>query len=120
VRLVDRLVGDGLVERRRGADQRSAALVLTPTGRRAARNVLSRRDGNLRSGLGLLTGDQYAGVVEVAEHILARLGADPEAEPRICRLCDVDACSRTRGRCPMVPGARTRRRAPVAHQSSEH
>ena len=31
---VDRLERDGLVERRRGADQRSAALVLTPAGRR--------------------------------------------------------------------------------------
>src|SRR3954447_15264436 len=42
VRLVDRLVREDLVERRRGADQRSAALVLTPAGRRAARRVLSR------------------------------------------------------------------------------
>src|SRR5688572_5746592 len=46
VRLVNRLVREGLVERRRGADQRSAALVLTPQGRRAARRVLSRREAN--------------------------------------------------------------------------
>src|SRR6185436_6473081 len=58
VRLVDRLAGDGLVERRRGADQRSAALVLTPRGRRAARSVLSRREANLHARLGLLTDDQ--------------------------------------------------------------
>ena len=32
VRLVDRLAGDGLVERRRGADQRSAALAADPAG----------------------------------------------------------------------------------------
>jgi MarR family transcriptional repressor of emrRAB len=44
VRLVDRLARDGLVERRRGADQRSAALFLTPAGRRRARRVLTRRD----------------------------------------------------------------------------
>src|SRR5688572_20555675 len=34
VRLVDRLAGAGLVERRVGADQRSVALHLTPEGRR--------------------------------------------------------------------------------------
>src|SRR4051794_37718789 len=47
VRLVDRLDAAGLVERRRGADQRSAALVLTPAGRRAAREVLRRREASL-------------------------------------------------------------------------
>ena len=44
VRLVDRLERDGHVERRRGADQRSAALILTPAGRRLARQVLTRRE----------------------------------------------------------------------------
>jgi MarR family transcriptional regulator, negative regulator of the multidrug operon emrRAB len=109
VRLVDRLVGDGLVERRRGADQRSAALVLTPAGRRAARQVLRVREANMQSVLSVLTDDQQVALVEIAETLLADLGRDPEAEPRVCRLCDLDACGRSRGRCPVAPARRRRR-----------
>jgi DNA-binding MarR family transcriptional regulator len=99
VRLVDRLERDGLVERRRGADQRSAALVLTPAGRRAARRVLTRREAGMQSVLSLLTADQQAALVTAAERILAQLG--PE-EGRVCRLCDFEACGRARGHCPAV------------------
>ncbi|HEX5619377.1 MAG TPA: MarR family transcriptional regulator, partial [Solirubrobacteraceae bacterium] len=94
VRLVDRLERDGLVERRRGADQRSAALVLTPQGRRAVRRVLSRRDANLQVLLGLLTDDQRAVALELVETLLAGVGRDEGAEPRVCRLCDLEACGR--------------------------
>src|SRR6185503_11105786 len=58
VRLVDRLEADGLLERRRGADQRSATLLLTPAGRRAARHTLRNRDANLQFIVSLLTEDQ--------------------------------------------------------------
>jgi DNA-binding MarR family transcriptional regulator len=114
VRLVDRLVRDGLVERRRGADQRSAALVLTPQGRRAARQVLSRRDANLQVLLALLTDDQRAAVIELVGVLLAGVGRAEGAEPRVCRLCDLEVCGRSRGRCPVAP---TARRRPV---SSKH
>jgi MarR family transcriptional repressor of emrRAB len=109
VRLVDRLVREGLVERRRGADQRSAALVLTPRGRRAARQVLSRREANLQVLLGLLTDNQRAAAVEVVEVLLAAVGREDDAARRVCRLCDLDACGRPRGRCPVAPAARRRR-----------
>ena len=102
VRLVDRLERDGLVERRRGADQRSAALALTPAGRRAARRVLTRREAEMHSLLALLTDDQRAALTVVAQSILAELGADADAERRVCRLCDLDACGRSRGLCPAV------------------
>jgi DNA-binding MarR family transcriptional regulator len=102
VRLVDRLARDGHVERRRGADQRSAALVLTPAGRRAARRVLTRREAEMASVLALLTDGEQDVLRRIAEHILAELGADPAAEPRVCRLCDIEACGRTRGRCPAI------------------
>ena len=108
VRLVDRLEADGLVERRRGADQRSAALYLTPSGRRAARRVLADRQSAMHSLLSLLTDDQQARMGELAESLLAELGAGPEAEGRLCRLCDLEACGRSRGNCPVAP-ARTRR-----------
>ena len=106
VRLVGRLAGEGLVERRRGADQRSAALVLTPQGRRAARSVLSRREANLANFLIVLTDDQQAVMVELVEALLTGLSREPEAEPRVCRLCDLEACGRSRGRCPVAPPAR--------------
>jgi DNA-binding MarR family transcriptional regulator len=102
VRLVDRLARDGLVERRRGADQRSAALYLTPSGRRLARLVRTQRDAGMHSVLTLLTDDQQEILELVARRILGELGTDPGAEPRLCRLCDQEACGRPRGRCPVV------------------
>src|SRR4051812_35405181 len=108
VRLVDRLEADGLVERRRGADQRSAALLLTPAGRRAARRALRDRDAKLQFILALLTEDQQGDLIDAAEQVLGELGARPGAEQRICRLCDVDACGRARGECPVMPARRRR------------
>jgi MarR family transcriptional repressor of emrRAB len=110
VRLVDRLETDGLVERRRGADQRSAALVLTPAGRRSVRQVLRNRDANLQFFLSLLTEDQQGALIDAAERVLGELGGRPDAEQRICRLCDVDACGRSRGECPVMPARRRRHR----------
>jgi DNA-binding MarR family transcriptional regulator len=109
VRLVDRLAADGLVERRRGADQRSAALILTPPGRRTARQVLRLREANMQFVLAVLTDDQQEALMEIAGTLLAELGRDPGAEPRVCRLCDLDACGRSRGRCPVAPARRRRR-----------
>jgi DNA-binding MarR family transcriptional regulator len=105
VRLVDRLVADGLAERRRGADQRSTALVLTPAGRRSARQVLRQRDTNLQKLLASLTDDQQASLTEAAAALLSQFG---EVEPRVCRLCDVETCGRSRGGCPVAPARRPR------------
>lgn len=108
VRLVDRLAADGLVERRRGVDQRSTALFLTPGGRRAARRTLRARGAALQSLLALLTDDQQADLARIVGDLLARLGSEPVAEARICRLCDVVACGRSQGRCPVAPAPRRR------------
>lgn len=102
VRLVDRLVRDGLVERRRGADQRSAALFLTPAGRRLARRVLTRREAEMHSVLALLTDGEQAALTRIAERVLRELGSASGAERRLCRLCDLDACGRSRGQCPVM------------------
>jgi MarR family transcriptional repressor of emrRAB len=99
VRLVDRLERDSLVERRRGADQRSAALVLTPAGRRLARRVLERRAANLHAALALLTDGQRGALLEIAARVVGEMRSD---ERRICRLCHVEACGRPRGTCPAV------------------
>src|SRR4051794_19319976 len=108
VRLVDRLVAEGLVERRRGADQRSAALRLTPAGRRAARQILRGREASMQVLLSVLTDGQQDALVAIAEALLEEIGRDPQAEPRVCRLCDLDACGRSRGLCPVAPARRRR------------
>jgi hypothetical protein len=46
----------------------------------------------------------------LAGRILEQLGEVPGAEPRLCRLCDLEACGRTRGACPVAP---RRRRSPA-------
>jgi DNA-binding MarR family transcriptional regulator len=104
VRLVDRLARDGLVERRRAADQRSAALVLTPAGRRLARRVQTRRDAEMHSVMALLTTGEQEALMRVAKVALRELGAAAESDRRLCRLCDLEACARGRGRCPVMVG----------------
>jgi MarR family transcriptional repressor of emrRAB len=101
VRLVDRLAEAGLVERRLGADQRSVSLWLTPDGRRAARRVLAQREAAVEAVMSGLTAAERNGLVRAAERMLASLNDEPDAERRICRLCDLEACGRPRGRCPM-------------------
>jgi DNA-binding MarR family transcriptional regulator len=101
VRLVDRLADAELVERRVGADQRSVALWLTPSGRRAARRVLAQREAAVESALAPLSPPERAALVRAAEKVLAGLAPEPRAEQRICRLCDTDACGRPRGHCPV-------------------
>ena len=66
----------------------------------------------MQSLLALLTGDQQAALVDAAEWVLAALGANPAAERRVCRLCDVEACGRARGRCPVAQGTGTGGLAP--------
>jgi DNA-binding MarR family transcriptional regulator len=97
VRLVDRLVRAGLIERRIGADQRSAALYLTPPGRRAARRVLTRREAAIQSVIAPFTRTERLALAQLAHKLLAELGD----ERRTCRLCDVEACGRSRGACPL-------------------
>jgi MarR family transcriptional regulator, negative regulator of the multidrug operon emrRAB len=102
VRLVDRMVTAGLLERRMGADQRSAALYLTPAGRRAGRRVLARREAAVEAILAPLDRGEREALTRLAERLLGDLGAAGEAERRLCRLCDREACGRARGRCPVA------------------
>jgi DNA-binding MarR family transcriptional regulator len=102
VRLVDRLVTQDKVQRRRGSDQRTAALGLTPEGHRTARRILARRQVELESMLGLLSDDERREFLESAERLLRRVGAEGGESDRICRLCDQDACGHSRGTCPLA------------------
>ena len=94
VRLVDRLVAGGLVERRVGGDARSVSLHLSPSGRRTARRVLAARETVLERALIALEPRQRVEFERMLEAMLAELGAPRES---VCRLCDSGVC----GRCPV-------------------
>lgn len=99
VRLVDRLVADGLVERRRGRDKRSVSLWLTDRGETAAAAIVAERREVLRRALGSLTDAKRRALAAVAESVLADLAVDRERADRICRLCDYIACPQDQ--CPV-------------------
>jgi MarR family transcriptional repressor of emrRAB len=118
VRLVDRLVADGLVDRRRGRDGRSVLVSLTRRGRRVARAILTARAAAIDRILEPLDATQRGALEAVVAELLGaqaveRIHARTTTEPRggwICRLCDQSACGRDRGDCPAANAAGAQRR----------
>jgi MarR family transcriptional repressor of emrRAB len=115
VRLVDRLVADGLVLRHEGrGDGRSVALTLTPAGRTAARRVLSVRRTAVEEALAALGEDERrqlqasAGGLITAmtrSRLAQRAAGRPPDGGWMCRLCDFEACGRAANRCPAANAA---------------
>jgi len=93
VRLVDRLVADGLVERRAGADRRSIALFLTAAGERLREQLLQGRLAALRPLLAPLSQPEQALLGELLARLLAGLPASDNDRCHLCRLCDDRACT---------------------------
>jgi DNA-binding MarR family transcriptional regulator len=108
VRLVDRLERHGLVSRGPGADGRTAALELTAAGRRAARRVADERSRVLLESLVALTDDELAEFDRLVGKVLVGRMRGPGATRWLCRMCDLDACGRAEGRCPLANEARAR------------
>jgi DNA-binding MarR family transcriptional regulator len=108
VRLVDRLAGAGLVERRRGGDGRSVAVTLTPAGRRAAAEIRAARERALAEALSVLGAEERRALTALHEKLLAGLTEDRASARRLCRLCDAEACGHERGTCPVTRGASAR------------
>lgn len=98
VRVVDQLVADGLVERRRSGHGPAVAITVTPLGRERARAVSTRRRAVLSDLLARLDPTQTDALASVLDSTLAHLAGGPGTT--ICRLCDQQAC-RARG-CPVV------------------
>jgi MarR family transcriptional repressor of emrRAB len=119
VRLIDSLVADGHVARRRRAgDRRAVAVRLTPSGRAAARRVSRARAEAVRGALGGLSEAQRRSLTQMAERLTADLTAlrlqeravgTPPAGGWLCRLCDFKACGRPEGRCPAAARSARRR-----------
>jgi MarR family transcriptional repressor of emrRAB len=99
VRVVDRLVSEGLAERREGRDRRARSLVLTPTGRRAADRALAGRAEALEAALDPLSARERRELTALLEKLLDSLTEDRWGARHICRLCDYPVCSRPA--CPV-------------------
>lgn len=116
VRLVDRLVGDGLVERREGRDKRAIALHLTDRGAALREQLLEGRLAVLRPVLEPLTGqeqDQFAGLLR---KLLTGLGRTDLDRCTTCRLCDDRVCLD----CPIPANFKTQADAGVTTDQASH
>ena len=84
VRLVDRLVADGYVDRRAGADRRNVIVALTPRGRRAARAVRGARAEAIEQLLRPLTASERTQLSKLMGKLLGR--APSNAWPNASRV----------------------------------
>jgi DNA-binding MarR family transcriptional regulator len=108
VRLLDRLAEAGYVERERGADRRSAAIVLTDAGRAAAEQVCRARADVLDRVTAVLSSAERAELDRLISKILIGMMRGPGAVRWICRLCDTGICRGSPGGCPVGNAARER------------
>jgi DNA-binding MarR family transcriptional regulator len=108
VRLVDRLDEAGLVRRAAGGDARTTSVALTASGRRRAQAVTRARMELVDQALYALTPAERQRFGELAGKILAGLIRPPGATRWTCRLCDLVACGRPEGHCPVEVAARVR------------
>jgi MarR family transcriptional regulator, negative regulator of the multidrug operon emrRAB len=94
VRLVDRLVGKGLIERRpHPDDQRAAALHPTDRGIMIANGFQEHRLARLKDLVQTLSPRQQDRLAEAIGDLLRLLAYDVMAADRICRYCDERICS---------------------------
>lgn len=92
VRLVDRLVRDGLVERQKGADRRAVALHLTPRGEVLREELLSGRLATVRPFVEALPVAQREALRGALRAMLSALEPSDEERQSLCRMCDNRVC----------------------------
>ncbi len=93
VRLVDRLVADGLVERRAGRDRRAIALYLSDRGRAVRQDLLKGRLAAIRPLLAPLSSPEEAQLAALLHKMLASMETTDTERRTLCRLCDDRICS---------------------------
>ena len=108
VRLVDRLAAAGYVERGPGPDARTVAIHLTAEGRRVAERVTAARAEVLEGALSVLEPAEREAFEALTARVLIGLMRGPGATRWMCRLCDMGACGRDEGRCPVATEAQAR------------
>lgn len=97
VRLVDRLVADGLVERRTGRDKRAISLYLTKPGQTLREELLKGRLAAIRPLLMPLTGAEQDALAALLHKMLSGIETTDLERCHLCRLCDGRVCSN----CPI-------------------
>lgn len=94
VRLVDRLVAAGLIEKRSSEDDgRAVSLWLTKEGNAVSQAVLDRRNQSLNTILKCLTDGERSQLERIADKILKSSYVDEALAVRTCRWCDGEACT---------------------------
>ncbi len=97
VRLVDRLVADGLVERTEGQDRRAVALRLTVKGHSVRNALLQGRLKAVDTLLEPLSENEREVLDKLLVRILTSMDTTVADRRTLCRLCDVQVCSN----CPI-------------------
>ena len=97
VRLVDRLVADGLVERREGRDRRKVALYVSEQGRAVREELLKGRLAAIRPLLAPLTHNEQETFAALLHKMLSSMDTTEIERSTLCRLCDDRVCSN----CPI-------------------
>lgn len=98
VRLVDRLVSEGLVVRQQSAeDRRAVALHLTEAGVLACDAILSGRQKRITRALLALSREERESLGKIAEKFLSNFVQDLDQAYSVCRLCDPKTCQN----CPV-------------------
>ncbi|MEV0405325.1 MarR family transcriptional regulator [Actinoallomurus sp. NPDC050550] len=121
VRLVDRLVAKGLVDRVGAQDGRAVCVVLTQRGRRTAARILQTREKSLASALSALSTDEIDNLAAALDTMLTTVTlasieersapTNDRPQPWLCRLCDFAACGRSEGNCPVNNAVTTSNRS---------
>lgn len=97
VRLVDRLVGDGLVERRAGRDSREIALHLTNQGKDIRERLLAERLAAVGGMLDVLSEREQVDFANLLAKALSRHDTTELERFSLCRMCDDRVCTN----CPL-------------------
>ncbi len=98
VRLVDRLVERGFVEKKPSAlDRRTMSLALTLSGRKQREELLELRRAALSTLLAPVSSEDLSALERIAETIVAALPDDALTSLTTCRYCDERCCTD----CPM-------------------
>jgi DNA-binding MarR family transcriptional regulator len=96
VRLVDRLVDRGWVERRPGTG-RTVHVMPTRNGRQAEKRLIAAREQAVADLMAVLAAPQRRQLARAVAPMLSQQTRDLDSRRRLCRLCDRPACAE----CPV-------------------
>ena len=93
VRLVDRLVADGLVERREGEDARSVALYVSKRGKALREKILKGRLTAISPLIEPLSESEQDQLGRILSKLLSSMETSDFERRSLCRMCDHRVCT---------------------------